>query len=195
MIAPRRPAPSRIALVGLRCVGKSTLGRWLAERLDFEFLDLDEELGMQWAAEQEGGCALSPVAGELLVELGVERFRELEARTLEAVLALPHPSGLVLATGGGCVESRSVRERLRDETYCIWLREDPGLLGARLEADATQRPSLLGGSPAAELHELAQRRAELYAEAAHLIVEGAGRSAPQLLSELLERLPFGPRKT
>ena len=90
-------SPRTIALVGMRCAGKTSVGRALAERLGLAFLDLDEELLRD--ARQAGLAAAS--AGELLAQLGELRFRRWEAKALRRILEPCQE--LVLATGGGTV--------------------------------------------------------------------------------------------
>ena len=78
-----------LALLGLRCVGKSTLGAALAERMGARFVDLDEVL-----ATREG----QPDAGSLLREVGEPRFREAEREALLEVLALAQAEGVPVLT-------------------------------------------------------------------------------------------------
>jgi shikimate kinase len=158
-----------LALLGLRCVGKSTLGAGLAERLGARFIDLDEEL-----ARREG----RPDAGSLLREVGEPRFREAERAALHEVLAQAradaHAPPTVLATGGGVVEDPTSRALLAG-CVCLWLDAPIEVLQARLRAAGAQsRPALGGGDPAAELPDLARRRAAWYGELAHARLDLAG---------------------
>lgn len=163
-----------IALVGSRCVGKSTLGRALAEVLDVSFVDLDDLL----AAEQ--GVAS---AGTLLADVGEPRFRELESEALARLLD-EGPAPGVLATGGGIVETPTARRLLRERARTVWLQAPLALLEERLRADPTPRPSLTGAHPADELGVLLARRGPLWAEAAALTLE-VGSLPPELAVERL----------
>ncbi|MBL6720099.1 MAG: shikimate kinase [Planctomycetes bacterium] len=169
-----------LALLGLRCVGKSTLGAALAERMGARFVDLDEVL-----ATREG----QPDAGSLLREVGEPRFREAEREALLEVLALaqaegPH-SATVLATGGGVVEDPTSRALLAG-CACLWLDAPIEVLQARLQAAGEEsRPALGGGDPVAELPGLARRRAAWYDELAHARLDLAGLGVADAL-DLLE---------
>lgn len=163
-----RVDPAHVCLVGLRCAGKSTVGRILARELGWPFADLDESLSELWA--EQAGQSHAPHAGQLLANLGEPAFRELEARTLTACLAAAPP--LVLATGGGCVETPACRELLL-EARTIWLRVEFDELRRRLAADPAPRPSLTGASPAEELEILAARRDLHYRAVCELELDGS----------------------
>jgi len=151
-----RVASQPICLVGLRCVGKTTLGRRLAERLSIPFVDLDQEL--EPASESTVGRS----AGELLEALGQEAFRKLESTCLERVLNQGGPR--IVATGGGVVLSKANRERLRAQSRCLWLSAPAALLVTRAELDPAARPALSFDSPLTELENQSLERADLYAE-------------------------------
>ena len=146
-----------LALVGPRCAGKSRVGRLLAERLGLSFLDLDDRVA---AFGRRAGHA-SAQAGALLLEVGRARFRALEAAALRSVLE-PEVE-LVLATGGGVVERSENRAWLQRSAEVLWLDAEPATSARRMADDPTLRPALLpGGSPEAELTQLALRRTPLY---------------------------------
>ncbi len=159
-----------IALLGLRASGKSTVGRLLAERLERAFVDLDDETAIEDAALR--GVPDLRAVGEVLAHEGVERFRDLESRALERVLARTQP--LVIATGGGVVERAQNRLLLRTRADCVWLRVPVDELQRRLRADATPRPSLTGADPVAEVPAIAARREAWFLELSPRIVAGTG---------------------
>lgn len=186
---PHTPlAPPLLALIGLRCSGKSTLAPLLAARLRLPWLDLDEQL--------EPGQS----TGALLRSLGESRFRDLEERALERVLAharaLPGPRPtLVLATGGGVVERAPNRALLARDALCIWLRAPIEVLQARLRASESaaagelaahaQRPALLGQDAALELPELARRREPAYESIARRRLDTHALSPVTCVEELV----------
>ncbi len=169
-----------LALLGPRCVGKTTLGAALAERLGARFVDLDEAL-----ARREG----RPDAGSLLREVGEPRFREAERAALQEVLerarsAEAADGATVLATGGGVVEDPASRALLAG-CACLWLEAPIEVLQARLRAaGAESRPALGGGDPAAELPDLARRRAAWYADLAHARLDLAGTEWAEAVDRL-----------
>lgn len=176
-----------IALVGLRCSGKTTLGRALARELGLGFVDLDDAVA--WAAS-EGCCAQHiPTVAHVVETLGWSGFRELESRELERVLS--SGDALVLATGGGVVESPANRELLRARANCIWLDAPLETLRTRLALDTTVRPSLTGRSAADELAELAARREPWYREVAAQRLD-TSRETPEALARTLAELLRSP---
>lgn len=174
-------APARketIALLGLRCSGKTTVGRLLAAELDLAFLDLDEELLR--CARYAGWNPAS--SGELLERAGQAVFRELEAGALRRVLE-PSPR-LVLATGGGVVERSDNRAWLRRVARCVFLAVPIPTLAARLRADPTPRPPLLGQDAADELPALARRRDAHYRALAEVTIDCGDAPAAEIVQRI-----------
>ena len=117
---------SPIVLIGLRCAGKSSVGRLLAKELKLDFVDLDEEISLHEGSGRS--------AGELLEQLGEEPFRDLESVALARSLSR---SELVLAAGGGALEREENRSLLRGHARVIWLdAPDAELLKRRARKDA-----------------------------------------------------------
>ena len=172
-----------VCLVGPRCVGKTTVGAALAQALGWPFTDLDEELVRVWREDTD--AEHWPQAGELLESLGLDAFRALEERALEAILAAGGPR--VLATGGGCVERATNRARLL-AAKCFWMSADPELLQRRLAADPAPRPGLDGGYAGAELPAQMTRREPLYAEIGGEPIDLADASVGEWVTLLCKRL-------
>lgn len=103
----------RIALIGLRGAGKSTVGRALAERLGRPFIELNEQI------EREAGISVQ----EIITLYGQAGYRKLEKRCLEE-LAVANPE-VVLATGGGIVVEPQTYQMLLSSFFTVWLRADP----------------------------------------------------------------------
>jgi shikimate kinase len=149
----------RVTLVGYRASGKTTVGRLLAERLGWPFVDADRAL------EQRLGCPIPA----WFARAGEASFREREAGCLAELLAGEAP--LVLATGGGAVLREANRRLLRSRGgLVVYLEADAPTLQARLRADAGGRPSLTGKDVAEEVPMLLEQRVPLYREVAHRAV-------------------------
>ena len=175
MSTPRRT----IALVGMRCTGKSVTGRILAELLALPFLDLDEELLID--ARHAGVRAAS--AGALLMDVGQFAFRGFEASALRRVL---EPSQqVVLATGGGTLESVANRGWLKRCARCIWLRAGAQVLHKRMQADETLRPALSGADPLREIEQLLRRRSPDYARLSELEINAESKGPEELARDLI----------
>jgi XRE family aerobic/anaerobic benzoate catabolism transcriptional regulator len=164
----------RIALVGLRGAGKSTLGRALALRLEVPFVELDRRI------EEAAGLSLATV-----FELhGTAGYRRLEAETLEKVLA--EGERFVLATGGSIVRSPATFARLRQTCHTVWLRAAPEAHYERVVAQGDRRP--MAGRPRAldELKAILAEREGLYARC-ELTIDTQALDVPSATEELAER--------
>jgi XRE family aerobic/anaerobic benzoate catabolism transcriptional regulator len=165
------PRRDRIALVGLRGAGKSSLGAKLAAESAMPFVELDREV------EREAGATLS----ELFGMYGQDGYRRFERRALERVLA-ENPR-CVIATGGSLVTAEETYARLLSACFTVWLKADPEEHMARVIAQGDMRP--IHGHAAAmdDLKQLLAERTHLYAQA-DVSVDTAGRTPRQSLAEL-----------
>jgi shikimate kinase len=120
-----------------------------------------------------------------LVELGEERFRELEAAALSATLSR---GALVLATGGGVVEREENRRLLGDGAELLWLDAPDEVLLRRRARDATSRPLLAGADPAEELSLVGPRRRVLFQALAGRAYETEERGISALAQDLAKGL-------
>jgi XRE family aerobic/anaerobic benzoate catabolism transcriptional regulator len=146
-------APGRIALLGLRGAGKSTLGRKLADTLGLPFVELDREI------EKEAGAKL----GEVFAMYGQDAFRRFERRALERVLGQHERA--VIATGGSLVTDPANYQLLRERCRCIWLKASPTEHMSRVIAQGDMRPFKGRSAALGEIEKLLQDREKLYARA------------------------------
>ncbi len=161
------PRTNSVFLVGLMAVGKSTVGRLLADELGFAFYDSDRVIEERAGAE---------VAWIFDVE-GEQGFREREAQVIDELTQLP---GIVLATGGGVVLREENRTRLEARGTVVWLDTPVDRLVERTRRDK-RRPLLRGGDPRSTLERLSSERRPLYESIAHLKF-CADRSTPKTLA-------------
>jgi len=153
--------PQRIALLGLRGAGKSTLGPRLAERLEIPFHELDRLL--------EASAGMS--TAEIFELEGAAGYLEREARALEEWLAR-HGSG-VLALPGGFVEHEQAYRRLRDTCTTVWLQATPEEHWDRVLAQGDTRPMDGDHRAMPRLRGLLERREKAYTLATvHLSTSG-----------------------
>jgi len=171
---------ARVALIGLRGAGKSTLGAKLAQALGVPFVELDREV------EKEAGAKL----GEVFALYGQDAFRRFERRALERVL--DENERAVIATGGGLVTDPSTYELLLERCFCVWLKASPQEHMSRVVAQGDMRPfsGRLQGRSAAleEIRRLLADRERAYARAP-LALDTSGRTVRQTLQELRKALP------
>ena len=162
----------RIALIGLRGAGKSTLGRLLADSLQVQFVELNREI------ESQSGMAVN----EVMALYGQEGYRRLERRALERVAA--GADRLVLAVAGGLVTEPETFAYLRAHFHTLWLKAAPQEHMQRVRAQGDERP--MAGNPKAmeELNALLRQREALYASAA-VTVDTSGRSVAESAADVL----------
>lgn len=146
-----------IFLVGPMGAGKSTVGRFLAERLGYEFVDSDHEI------EARTGVTI-PMIFDIEGEAG---FRQREATVIDELTQQPN---IILATGGGAVLRESNRRHLRSRGFVIYLRSSVESLVQRTKNDRN-RPLLQTDNPEAVLRDLLEQRDPLYLEVADLVIE------------------------
>jgi XRE family aerobic/anaerobic benzoate catabolism transcriptional regulator len=165
------PRSARVALIGLRGAGKSTLGGKLAEALEAPFVELDAEV------EREAGAPL----GEVFSMYGEDAFRRFERRALERVLKA-HPRA-VLAAGGSLVTAPETYHLLLEHCFCVWLKTTPTEHMQRVMAQGDLRPFRGRAAALDEIRRLLADRESLYARA-DAVVETSGRPVRQSLAEL-----------
>ena len=140
-----------IALVGLMGVGKSSVGRRLANALGLPFRDADAEV------ESAAGRSIP----EIFADLGEPAFRDGERRVIGRLLeGPPH----VLATGGGAFMNPETRALIKDRALSVWLKADLEVLARRI-GRKDNRPLLVGKDPMDVLRAQAEARYPAYAEA------------------------------
>jgi XRE family transcriptional regulator, aerobic/anaerobic benzoate catabolism transcriptional regulator len=166
---------NRIALIGLRGAGKSTLGRALGARLGVPFIELDR------VVEQQSGMAL----GEMFELFGQETFRRNERVALEAVLA--QHARFVLATGGSLVTEPATFELLTSSCRAVWVRATPDEHMQRVIDQGDLRPMANNERAMDDLLSILSSREPLYAKA-DLILDTARETPEQSLGKLLELL-------
>jgi shikimate kinase len=162
-----------IALVGLMGVGKSSVGRRLANALGLPFRDADAEV------ETAAGRSIP----DIFAELGEPAFREGERRVIARLLDEPPH---VLATGGGAFMDPRTRALIKSKAISVWLKTDMEVLARRL-ARKDNRPLLLGRDPVEVLKAQAEARYPAYAEA-DLAVETGDAAHHVTVDQLLRAL-------
>ncbi|HEY1473472.1 MAG TPA: helix-turn-helix transcriptional regulator [Pseudolabrys sp.] len=162
----------RIALIGLRGGGKSTLGRLLAERLDVPFIELDREI------ERRSGAPLS----EIFDMFGQETFRRAEREALDDVLRR-HPH-FVIATSGSIVTEPGTLELLLTSCFTVWVRAEPEEHMKRVMAQGDMRPMANNARAMEDLVSILKSREPLYAKA-EAVLATTGKTPEQNLAELM----------
>ncbi len=164
-----------VFLVGLMGAGKTTVGRLLAKRLGWRFVDADQEI------ESRTGV---PVATIFEIE-GEEGFRDREAKVIAELTKQPD---IVLATGGGAVLSQDSRRAMKEGGFVVYLYATPEVLYERTKTDKT-RPLLQVDDRLGKLRSLYVVRDPLYREVASFTVEVGRNQASQIVRRIQRALP------
>ncbi len=168
-----KPLMPRIFLIGPMGSGKTTVGRFLAARLELEFIDLDQEIERRCGVEVR---TIFDIEGE-------QGFRAREQAMLDE---LSQRDDIMLATGGGSVLNEDNRRILRARGLVVWLKTRVEQQIRRLERDQ-RRPLLQAPDREQRLERMAAERDPLYADCAHLVVQ-SDNVAPAHMAARAERI-------
>jgi XRE family aerobic/anaerobic benzoate catabolism transcriptional regulator len=171
--AARRMSFAGIALIGLRGAGKSTLGKMLAKKIGWSFVELNKEI------EAQNGLSVA----EIIALYGQEGFRRMEQTALGQLLA--RKELMVLATGGGIVSEPVTFDLILSSFYTIWLKAEPEEHMARVRRQGDLRPMADDRSAMSELRNILLSREPLYARA-NAVVDTAGLSVDAASSRLID---------
>lgn len=163
----------RLALLGVRGCGKTTVGRALSQKLEIPFLELDALI------ERRADMSL----GQIFTIHGEEYYRQLQAESLEEWLA-QNGHG-ILATGGGIVSDDSLFDRLRSTCRTVWLKATAEDLWNRVLAQGDTRPMDDHPKAMQQLRQLLDAREPRYASA-DLTVDSSGLTPDQVADAIVE---------
>ena len=163
-----------IALVGYRGVGKSVVGKLLAERLGMRYVCTDEEI------IKKMGIGIP----EIVLKHGWSAFRDLEVAMTQD---LSGQNGVIIDTGGGVIERQENIDQLRDNTVVFWLRASVETISSRIK-DCTARPALTAGkSFLEEVADVLAVREPKYQETSHYEIDSNGTD-PNLEVEIIAKI-------
>jgi len=161
----------RVALIGMRGAGKSTLGAKLAAETNQRFVELDSEI------ERETGMPL----GEIFSLYGQAGFRAIEKRTLERVLK--ENERAVISVGGGVVSERETFDYLLSNCYTVWIKAQPEEHMSRVMAQGDFRPMAANDQAMEDLRRILEAREPLYRKA-DLCLDTSGTSVNESFARL-----------
>ncbi len=160
-----------LIMIGFMGVGKTMIGRKLANRLGYHFLDMDEQI------EKEQKCSIS----EIFENQGEDYFRRLEVKLL---LKLSSIQNTVIATGGGAVATEGNFDLMKKYGTVIYLKISVEDIMERLK-NSHHRPLLQTENPQKKIHALFEKRIPLYEQADHIIE--TKNLPPQRITSLIIR--------
>ena len=165
-----------IAIIGFMAVGKTSVAKLLAGRLDYEMIDTDK-----WIADEQD-MAIS----ERFAASGEDYFRQLER---DMLLRCTQMDNVVIATGGGAVLSPKNRELLKERCYVISLTSDPEVILKRVQADGHTRPLLESQTeaPYQRICRLQDERKSFYQEA-DLMIDTSDKTLLEIVELIMADL-------
>ncbi|HYL85302.1 MAG TPA: helix-turn-helix transcriptional regulator [Candidatus Angelobacter sp.] len=165
----------RIALIGLRGAGKSTLGARLADEVKIRFIELDNEI------EKDTGMPL----GEIFSLYGQSGYRAIERRTLERILK--EQERAVISVGGGVVSEKETYDLLLSHCYTVWVKAQPEEHMSRVMAQGDLRPMAANDQAMEDLRRILEAREPLYRKA-DLCLNTSGSTVEESLAKLKAEL-------
>ncbi len=168
---------ARVALIGLRGAGKSSLGQRLADDLGYPFIELSREI------EQFAGCSIS----EIHNLYGAHAYRRYERRALEEAIQI-YPE-VVIATPGGLVADSANFNLLLAHCTTVWLQADPADHMSRVAAQGDMRPMAASREAMEDLKRILEGRSAFYSKA-----DLCFNTSAQPLDESFRRLRLAVRK-
>ena len=148
---------ARVALIGLRGAGKSTLGQMLSEDLGFPFVELSREI------EKFAGCSISEIQGLY----GMNAYRRYELRALEEAIQI-YPEAII-ATPGGLVSDPAAFNLLLSHCTTVWLQANPEDHMRRVQEQGDMRPMAASKEAMEDLKSILDGRAAFYSKAEYMI--------------------------
>lgn len=167
-----------IYLTGYRCTGKTTVGRLLAKKIHWAFVDADAMLVDE---------AKMTVA-EIVEKYGWDDFRNRESDILKR---LSQGKDQVVATGGGVILREKNRQIMNETGTVVWLKASMATISERMAGDEKtdgQRPGLTDKGALAEIEETLTQRLPIYKEAMDFSVETDGKSVVEIRDEILSQI-------
>jgi shikimate kinase len=161
-----------IALIGMMGSGKSTIGKLLADKLNLNFIDTDEEI------IKLSNCSIN----KIFETQGEEAFRAIETIVLSKALKLDNQ---IIATGGGIIKKDQNRELLKAVTT-IYLTADKATIFERVKND-TSRPLLNTENLVDTIEKILSEREHLY-EQSKITVDTTNKTPKEVVNEIIEKI-------
>lgn len=163
-----------IYLIGFMGVGKSTIGKLLAEQIQGELVEMDETI----EAEQK------KTINEIFVESGEIHFRDLESDLVERI---SHKTGVVVSCGGGAVLREENVANMKKSGCIVFLKATPETIYERVK-DSTNRPLLNGNMNVDYIRTLMEKRRAIYEASADITILTDGKSQMEIVTETIGQL-------
>ena len=166
---------SNVALIGFMGVGKTAIGKALAKKLNWKFIELDSLI------EQKAGKSIP----EIFEQDGEIAFRELE---IEVTREVSQEENAVIACGGGVVLNQINIDRLRQKSRVVYLMASPAAILKRVLSDGDERPLLKVADPPLAIRELLRFRKPFYERAADIKINASKLGVDAMVEQIIEKM-------
>jgi len=166
---------TNIALIGFMGVGKTAVGKVLAEKLGRSFVELDS------LVEQKAGKSIP----DIFQQDGETAFRELE---IEVINEVSKDKNLIIACGGGIVLNKINIERLRKSARMVYLTASPRVILKRVANEEGQRPLLEVDNPTLVTREMLRFRKPFYERAADIKIDTSELDINAVSEQIISKL-------
>jgi len=166
---------SNVALIGFMGVGKTVVGKALAKKLNWEFIELDSLI------EQRVGKSIP----EIFQQDGEIVFRQLE---IEVIKKVSEGENTVIACGGGIVLNQINIDRLRQKSRIVYLTASPAVILKRILGDGGERPLLKVANPSLTIQGLLRFRRPFYERAADIKINTSKLSVDAAAEQIIEKM-------
>ncbi len=167
---------NKIILIGFRCTGKTTIGKELAKKLNWNFIDLDEKI------QKREGKSIK----EIVKEKGWDYFREIEKKEMKNFKNLKN---VIIALGGGSVIHQEEMKNLSDKSLVVWLYSSPEIILKRIKEDKKtdfQRPPLKNTNLEEEIETVLKERNPLYEKFSQLKIDTDKKSIKEITEIIIK---------
>jgi shikimate kinase len=166
---------TNVALIGFMGVGKTVVGKVLAKKLNWKFVELDLLI------EQKAGKSIP----DIFQEDGEIAFRELE---IEVTKEISQKERMIIACGGGIVLNQLNIDRLRQKSVIVYLTASPEVIFKRILRSGTERPLLKTSDKALEIRDLVKLREPFYERAADIKINTSKLNVDVVSDRIITRL-------
>ncbi|MBU1172484.1 MAG: shikimate kinase [Proteobacteria bacterium] len=169
---------TNIYLTGYRCTGKTSIGKMLAGKMAFDFVDADE-----WLVNDAGMSV-----ARIVEQFGWDDFRNRESAILKKISA---GKNQVVATGGGVILRDNNRSIMKETGTVVWLKASVSTIAARMDGDEKtqgQRPGLTDKGAILEIEETLIKRIPMYKQAMDFSVDTDGKDLDDICHVILNEM-------
>jgi len=169
-----------IVLIGLPSSGKTSVGKKLATKLNFDFIDIDDLISKIHKINKKENHNVQTI----YQKYGKNYFREIEKRAIKKVKTFEN---CVIATGGGAIENKKNAEILRENNKIIFLDCNIDILLKRIE-NQPARPIFEKSNPSDLLKEISEKRTPLYKKLSDKTIDVSSNSIDEIVNNILEMI-------